>query len=153
LAQVYHRQNRYSEAEKTFQKALRIAEQSDPQSGVAAATLNNLGILYRQQMRFDEAERLFKRAIRITGKEKADVRGVYLTALALNYFDQGRNRQAAAVYREALQVTQQALGPTDPQTATAEENLGLVYYRQNHFPQAEKLFRDALSQLNKQATQ
>ena len=49
-------------------------------------------------------------------------------------------------------MSRRTFGSTDPQTATAEENLALVYYRQHHFPQAEKLFRNALSVLDKQET-
>src|SRR2546425_452013 len=63
-----YRQGRYSEAERSFQAALKEAEQFGPEDPRVARTLNNLALLYDAQHRYAEAEPLLQRALAIQAK-------------------------------------------------------------------------------------
>jgi tetratricopeptide (TPR) repeat protein len=59
LARSYHEQQRYTEAESLYQRALAISEKAlGPEHPGTAATLNNLAVLYRELGRQAEAEPL-----------------------------------------------------------------------------------------------
>ena len=69
LADLYHTQGRYAEAEPLYQRALAIREQAlGPDHPDVALSLNNLAALYRAQGRYAEAEPLYQRALAIGEK-------------------------------------------------------------------------------------
>jgi tetratricopeptide (TPR) repeat protein len=66
LANLYHSQGRYAEAEPLYGRSLAIWEQQLGADHPAVATsLNNLAGLYRTQGRYAEAEPLYCRALAI----------------------------------------------------------------------------------------
>ncbi len=68
LAQLYHAQARYAEAEPLYKRALAIWEKALGLDHPNVATaLNNLAALYRATKRDEEAETLKQRAARIRG--------------------------------------------------------------------------------------
>jgi len=59
LAALYDEQERYEEAERLYDLALKITEGAlGPEHPQTAAIVNNLALFYRQQGRYEEAERL-----------------------------------------------------------------------------------------------
>ena len=66
LANVYHSQGKYAEAEPLYKRALAIVEKAFGQEHPNVATsLNNLGGVYVAQGKYAEADPLFKRALAI----------------------------------------------------------------------------------------
>ncbi len=64
LANLYHNQNKYSQAEPLYQRALAIREEIlGSQHPIVAQSLNNLAALYRDQGKYAEAEPLFQRSL------------------------------------------------------------------------------------------
>jgi tetratricopeptide (TPR) repeat protein len=69
LAQLFHSQGRYVDAEPLYHRALTIYEKAHgSEHADVAATLNNLGVLHRMHGQFADAEPLLQRALTI--KEK-----------------------------------------------------------------------------------
>ena len=65
LAQLYHGQGRYAEAEPLYKRGLAITEKAlGPDHPDVGIRLNNLALLYHDQGRYAEAEPLYKRAWR-----------------------------------------------------------------------------------------
>jgi tetratricopeptide (TPR) repeat protein len=70
LAELYHFQGQYAQAEPLFKRALAINEKAlGPGHPNLATTLDNLADLYTKTGRKDEANRLFDRAARIRAKQ------------------------------------------------------------------------------------
>lgn len=59
----------------------------------------------------------------------SDLAGIYLL--------DGRNPQAEALYREALEIERRVLGPEDPQTLDTLSGFAAMYQRQGKYPLAE----------------
>ena len=69
LANLYHTQGTYAQAEPLYQRALAIREEIlGPHHPIVAQSLNNLAALYRDQGHYAAAEPLFLRSLGI--KEK-----------------------------------------------------------------------------------
>ncbi len=66
MAELYHSQGKYAEAEPLYKQALAIRKQQlgDNHPGTATS-LNNLAGLYSSQGRYAEAEPLYKQALAI----------------------------------------------------------------------------------------
>ena len=70
LAELYHAQGQYAQAEPLYKRALAIREKAlGPDHPDVATSLNNLAALYRAQGQYAQAEPLFKRSLAI--REKA----------------------------------------------------------------------------------
>ena len=70
LAEIYHAQGKYAEAEPLYKRALAIREKAlGPEHPQTALSFNNLALLYFNQGHYAEAEPLYKRALAI--REKA----------------------------------------------------------------------------------
>jgi tetratricopeptide (TPR) repeat protein len=63
----------------------------------------------------------------------------------LLYRDQGRYAEAEPLYRRALALREQALGPTHPDVATSLNSLGLLYHDQGRYAEAEPLYQRAIA--------
>ena len=69
LAQLYHAEGRYTDAEPLYKRSLAIREKTlGPDHPDVAASLNNLAELYRNQGRYADAEPLYKRSLAINEK-------------------------------------------------------------------------------------
>ncbi len=92
-----YQQNRYADAEKSLQAALKEAERSRPQDPRLATNLNNLALIYYIRGRYSEAEPLFKRSLaimeKVVGPEHLDV-ATTLNNMALLYKAQGKYAEA-----------------------------------------------------------
>src|SRR5262245_56018638 len=94
LASLYQSQSRCGEAERLYQRALAIREQTFERTHPSIArNLNNLASLYKEQGRYTEAEALLQRALAIaeqTFGATHPVVAVSFNNLANVYRDQGR---------------------------------------------------------------
>ncbi|KAK1636654.1 hypothetical protein BDP81DRAFT_449649 [Colletotrichum phormii] len=65
-------------------------------------------------------------------------------ALGNLYSDQGRLKEAEAMYERALQGSEKALGPDHTSTLSTVNNLGLLYLDQGRLKEAEAMYERAL---------
>jgi tetratricopeptide (TPR) repeat protein len=64
--------------------------------------------------------------------------------LASLYQEQGVHRKAIPLYKQAIEITEKALGPNHPRTATSINNLASMYLDAELYEKAESLFKRAL---------
>jgi len=149
LAQLYHSQGRYSEAESLYRQALALKRKLLGQEHPDVATsLNNLAGLYESQGRYSEAEPLHSQALalrrKLLGEEHLDVASS-LNNLGLFYNSQGKYSEAEPLYSQALTLTRRLLGEEHPDVATILNNLALLYNSQGRYSEAEPLYIQALA--------
>jgi len=158
LAEVYDELGRYVEAEALYLQSLAIFEKVH---GLVhrevALVLNNLGVSYLNQRRFDEAESILKRSLVIREKTKSLVirskaQGPYLMEVAqsLNnlaglYRNLGRIADAEPLYKRAISIWENELGPEHSILVTALNNLADAYSIVGRNDEAERLFKRSLS--------
>ena len=120
LADVLIRQHRVDEAEALYQRSIRILEaHSDP--GLLAITLSKLGDVHLRILRDPvRAEALYRQAWdawKLASEHDHPLIGLTLTCLAEVYLAERRYSDAEPLLKEALQIQEKALGPTQPQVA------------------------------------
>ena len=158
LAQVYLQQNKFQDAEKTYQFILNIApsdfeahfflgtvyeEQGRRYEAIRefetalefnpeyADALNSLGYLYAEEsINLEKAEELLKKALTYEPNN-----GAYVDSLGWVYFKQGR-------YEEAIQELEQAVQFLSD--SVIYEHLGDVYLRQGDFVKARENWQKSL---------
>ncbi len=160
----------YREAESLQQRVVSIHEKSvGAEHPLTATSISNLGNVLYLQGRFVEAEAAHRRALAI--REKVLGRAHPDTATSLNnlanvLFEQGKDEQLAPselrartkdqirvfsetedLYRRALSVQENALGPEHPALAATLNNLGALLDQSGKHQEAEPLQRRALSVL------
>jgi tetratricopeptide (TPR) repeat protein len=117
-----------------------------------ATSLSTLAMLYRMQGNYHEAEPLYRQALEIaqqqlliptpnfaSGIAKLTTIASILNNLALLFHKQGRYSEAESFYHQALEISQQLLGESDPLVATSLHNLAECYYLQGRYTEAEPL--------------
>jgi Tfp pilus assembly protein PilF len=149
LAILYSDQGKYAEAERMYQRALRIREQRlGPEHLQMADLLSNLAALYFDQGRYAEAEPLGTRALHIRerqlGSEHPDVAHA-LNNLAEVYRDQGKYAEAEQMYKRALHIQEQQSRPEYFWVASSLDGLATLYQKQGKYAEAEPLYLRALT--------
>ena len=166
LAWFYHRQHRYAEAGRAYERGLAIIGQvfgGDPPQGVPYLTA--LAELARLEGRYREGEGLICRALTIVQHTRDDLGpGRAAVFLDLAWFFQVTGREAAAeavtqeamrilkraprkaegLVRTGLDVREGALGADHPSVATLLDHLALVLEVQGRFDKAIALRQRAL---------
>jgi tetratricopeptide (TPR) repeat protein len=147
LADAFHDQGRYPEAEPLHERALKIKEKVGAEDESLSTTLNNLAALYRDQGHYSKAERLYKRALaireKVLGQEDPRVAHT-LAGLANLYQVQGRFKEAEPLHERANAILEKLLGPRNPDLAIGLSDLATLYVRERRLPEAEPLFKRAL---------
>jgi tetratricopeptide (TPR) repeat protein len=147
LADAFHHQGRYAEAEPLHERALKIKEKAGADDASLSTSLNNLATLYQDQGRYDEAEPLYKRALtireRVLGLEDPRVAHT-LTSLAGLYQETNRLTEAEPLLERAINIEEKLLGPQHPDLGTALTDLASLYVRERRLPEAEPLYARAL---------
>ncbi len=154
LAQLYHLQGRYSEAEPLYLQALNIYRlQFGKDHPATAISLNNLAELYRLQGRYSEAEPLYLEALGIRrlqfGEDHPDT-ATSLNNLGVLYAKQGYYAEAESFYIQAWQSYQSQLGLDHLHSATSLSNLAGLYNDQGRYLEAEPLYLQALQIIRSQ---
>lgn len=149
LAQVYHDQGKYTQAEPLYRRSLTLVEKALGSSHPdVAANLNNLATLYRDEGRYDRAEALYKQSLGIVrkalGRESPDV-AISLNNLAELYQDEGKYAQAEPIFKQSLEIWEKTGGLNDPNVAISLNNLGALYDNQKKYAEAEKIYKRALA--------
>ncbi len=149
LAQVYHDQGKYSQAEPLYKRSLTLTQKAlGPAHPDVAANINNLATLYRDEGRYDRAEALYKQSLHIVrkalGPASPDV-AIGLNNLAELYSDEGKYTDAEPLYKQSLQIWEKTQGPNDFSVAISLNNLGTLYDNQKKYDEAEKLYKRALA--------
>src|SRR5271155_495480 len=78
------------------------------------------------------------------GKVKTEGMEWMLHCLGLLYANQGKLAEAEAMYTQALQGSEEALGPKHTSTLSTVNNLGLLYANQGKLAEAEAMYTQAL---------
>ena len=137
-----YRNGNYSEAERLWLAALRVAERFGPEDGRLAISLGFLAELYQAQSRYSEAEPFQKRALsieeKILGSEYPNV-ATSLNNLAELYRVQDRYAEAEPLHKRAIAIVEKAVGPEHPNVATFLENYAALLRRTNREAEAMKL--------------
>lgn len=119
LAELYREQEKHSEAEPLYQRALAIWEKAlRPEDASAAAGLNNLGLLYDAQGRYAAAEPLFRRSLVIVKKAPRGLSTPTLppatTARRPCRRRKGRTRRLSGPASRRLRSSRSSWAPTAP---------------------------------------
>lgn len=147
LGNVHRALGDYRAAAPLLRSALATARAVGRDSRLAAAAMNNLGILYKYTGDFARADGLYRRALRITlrdcGANHPDVASLYHNLGGLAY---SRARYAAAERwgRAALALRRRRLGPTSVRVAADAAALAASLDGLGRHAEAQRLHREAL---------
>ena len=129
-------QEKYVEAQETYEKALSIAEKIlAPDDEMRATILNNRGQLYSDQGQYKEAAADYERALEILEKDQGKAYWDPKVALAMNnlaYLKKklGDYDDAMMLYERSLKILERGVGrdnPDHPYIAAVLENLAKLY--------------------------
>jgi tetratricopeptide (TPR) repeat protein len=145
---MFRHYSRYVEAEKMYERALRIQERVlGSEHPDTVTTLDNLATIAGIQRKYEEALHMYERALHIReqvlGPEHPDT-AITVNGLALLYCDWRRYEESQQMYERALHIREQVLGPEHPDTATTLDNLAMLYRIWGKYEQSEPLFKRAL---------
>lgn len=158
MGRIYSQQKEYGKAEQSYKDALEIRRNLRSEDKEVAIILDDLAYLYIDQGRYADAETLFKQALTIyenvdeSERSNASI-ATALTALGSLYTNKmGRFAEAELLLKRGLEIREKALNqnPPDPDIdlrhlSVSFSNLALLYYYQGKYPDAEKLYKRALS--------
>jgi tetratricopeptide (TPR) repeat protein len=144
---IYKRLGRYTEAERSYNRAISIFEQYHPnlRTGLAT-TLHDFGSLSVAQRRWSKADELYRRAydIRVMalGPDHESV-GISLMAMGelaeeLKDYDKAENQ-----YLQAWAIFRKIAPPGSLDRADLEHNLAVLYHQMGHAERSVTLFTDA----------
>ncbi len=127
VANDYHAQGKYADAQPLFKKALAIRRQAfGEQRPLTATAYNNLAANLDAQGKYADAQPLFKKALAIWRRALGEQH--FLSATDYNNLAhaldaQGKYAEAQPLFEKALAICRKALGEQHPLTATAYHNL------------------------------
>lgn len=145
LANVYRALARYTEAERLFDRTLKIRQESlGPDHPDVAKALQGLGFCIYIQGRHTEAQSLLERALQIfkthLGPEHLEV-AYTLNHLADLYLDMAQADKAEQLYHHALAIKEKTLGPDHVDLAETLIGLGILLLNDREkIKEAEPLF-------------
>ncbi|MDZ7409300.1 MAG: tetratricopeptide repeat protein [candidate division KSB1 bacterium] len=121
-------------------------------TGAAAGTLYQLLLWYGEVLRdcgeYPTALEIVLEAQQLVDQHKVTLSELELASLldflARCYHDNGHYAAAEPLYRRALGIYEQHLGPEHPEVARSLNNLGMLLQDQGHYAAAEPLFRRSL---------
>ena len=149
LATIYEVQNRLSEAEQLYLRAIAIQDRAfGSEHPTSAQTRELLAINYTSQGRYADAERLLKLSLATKRKafgESHPAVAKTLTNLAVVYQRTDRLSDASDAYARALTISEKILGADHPSVAGDLSNLGGAALARKQFEQAERLHKRALT--------
>ena len=149
LANLYHDQGIYAEAEPLYVRSLAISEeQLGANHPDTATSMNNLAGLYESTGRYAEAESLYVRSLAIRkeqlGANHLDTASS-LNILAHLYESMGRYAEAEPLYVRSLAISEEHLGASHLHTATSLNNLAILYRSTGRYAEAEPLYLRAVA--------
>src|SRR5690242_5377566 len=126
-----YRQGKQQEADKAAAEAISMLEiRRDPPDFAVASSFNNLGALVYAQGDLERAGRFFARSrdayLALAGSSDPRL-ATSLYNLAGVYVEKGEYAAAEPLYRQALTIREQVLGPAHPMLAEVWNGLGFLY--------------------------
>jgi tetratricopeptide (TPR) repeat protein len=148
LSVVYQDQNKFSEAEELYTRALRGMENTLGPSNISTLGLiSDMGTLYDKQGKLLEAEKMYERSLRgteeVLGPDHLSTLGT-VNNLGNLYCKQGKLAEAEKMYERALRGIEEVLGPDHLSTLGTVNNLGNLYCKQGKLAEAEKMYQRSL---------
>jgi len=144
LGQLYHRQGRYREAERSHLRAAALQEGSGPDS---ARNLVALASVYHATGRYSKAEAACSQALDLLtgflGPDHAEVVAT-LQIFAQVRQSQRRYAEAADLLNRALDSAVRSPVPDPVLESTIRSNMGISYFQEKRYGEAESQFRKAL---------
>jgi serine/threonine protein kinase/Tfp pilus assembly protein PilF len=153
LAQVYAREQQWTLAKQTYQRALEVDRQILGEDHPRVAMhLHNLAVVAQNMGDLRLAETLYRNAIR--RKERAYGVGDAQTADAIDNYGlllqrEGRLAEAEPLLRNALSMTLSQYGPNHYKVGYARVSLAMLLHDQGNLAEAESEFRQALAVYDK----
>jgi tetratricopeptide (TPR) repeat protein len=147
-AVTLYQQEKYSEAIKVSEEALKVAKETlDTEHPNVVTSLNNLALIYKALGKNVEGEPLYNQALKIServlGPNHPDV-ATSLNNLAEVYVAQDKYAKAEPLYKRALEMSERTLGPNHPDLARPLNNLADIYKAQGRYEEAEPLYERVL---------
>ncbi|MEW5977134.1 MAG: tetratricopeptide repeat protein [Acidobacteriota bacterium] len=133
LLQVYQREKRFKDAERTLKAAEKYYKKPEEY-------LFTLGALYERQKEYDRAEGTFKKVLELDDKHHAA-----LNYLGYMFADRGVR------LAESLELIQKAVN-LDPNNGAYLDSLGWVYFQMNRLQEAEVYLKKAQDRVRKDPT-
>lgn len=129
--------NKYSQAEATFNKAVHEAERFGADDARVGTTMNSLGLVYRAEKKYIEAENAYRRALAVLdkayGAESIDVANVNFN-IATVMMDQQRHAASLSYLQKTLLTYETILGSTSVKTASVLCMMGDSYRMTKNYP-------------------
>jgi len=150
VAYQAHAQARFPEAADGLRLAVGIAERLEHADVPLAETLTLLGSVYADMGRLRDAESAYLRALAAweRGDPADPERSNVLMGLVRVYTGLEEYSKAERFGRSAIQIREEALGPSHPDVGTAYQNLAAVYHYERRYSQAMEMYRRALEILS-----
>lgn len=144
LAKLYCAQQKYSEAETLYTRALTIDEQlMGADNPALIPSLSRLGVVYRIQDKYAEAETLYSRALALAEKQygphhpQVAVRLNYLAGLA---YARGQFVEAHSLVTRSKEIYEGILGERHRSVGLACLSLALILHRLGKCEEADQCF-------------
>jgi tetratricopeptide (TPR) repeat protein len=147
LASLAGRQQRFAEAEKTYEEILAI--QSKGQGFESPMTLVDLAELFHVAKDYEKSEAVYRKVLESKFLEPGS--GVTLGAierLSVVYEEQGKSEQEEALYRKDVETNLTKLRHGDLTIIAELNDLGLFYERRERLKEAEEYYKRALEQFD-----
>jgi tetratricopeptide (TPR) repeat protein len=155
LALLYQETADYSRVHESLDRALAIIKSEGAEdSAEAGATFTTLGVVGEREGKMDAARTWLERALAIRERlydEHSLLLAETLNALAAAYRYSGQGAKAEALARRASSIYETHAGMREDPLMLAE--LGRLQADRGDIKQAERLFREAIHQLEKQPVQ
>ncbi len=141
------RDERYEDAARLLESALRNAREFAPVDSRLGASLNDMAELRRLQGNLQSAAELYREALAawdpVLGPGHPDT-AASLNSLAEIYLNRGDYTEAAAAFDRSLAIWERELGPGHANVAANLNSLGLIRHVQGDYGEARSLFQRAL---------
>jgi tetratricopeptide (TPR) repeat protein len=145
LGAVKYQRGEYTEAEALLRRVHAIRSEVMPGHPSTTMALSSVALAVEAQGRLDEAEALYERVLDEQEHVTARDIGTTLNNLGNLYTMQRRLDDAVKVYRRALALYEEQMGPDHPEVGLVLTNLGNVYEEQGKLDDARALQERALA--------
>jgi tetratricopeptide (TPR) repeat protein len=138
---------KYSKAEQCFRRAIAICKQDlGNRDRELIAEYALLGVALCSQDKCKQAERIIQQALTLceAGLECLSAKASARMTLAAISTRRGRYREAEDSYRDALEVLERTLGPSNAVLVPVLSDLSLLYANRKRFSEAEAMGHRAL---------
>ena len=131
LGDAFKKDAHYSEAEKSYKKALDLHERKLEDKNLdITGSLNNLAELYEYQGNYTGAESLYKRILEIKINQLGEEHPEIVTSinnLSKIYLAQGKYNEAEFLYFQVLKITEKLIDSEDLDVAISLDNLANIH--------------------------